>query len=55
LASGSEPAALAGLDEVLWAGLTHAYGSAEDVPGMLRRLVSADAERRAGKRLTSCP
>ena len=46
LASGSAPAALTGLDEVPWAGLTHAYGSAEDVPGLLRHLVSADAERR---------
>ncbi|MFD4246736.1 hypothetical protein ACFWP3_34845, partial [Streptomyces sp. NPDC058525] len=29
---------LAGLDAIDWAGLEHAYGTAEDVPGMLRDL-----------------
>ncbi|OUC96370.1 hypothetical protein CA983_31985, partial [Streptomyces swartbergensis] len=31
-----------GIDEVDWASLRHAYGSAEDVPGLLRGLASAD-------------
>ncbi|KOX22605.1 hypothetical protein ADK67_23275 [Saccharothrix sp. NRRL B-16348] len=35
-------AALDGLDDVDWASLDHAYGSAEDVPGMLRHAVGAD-------------
>jgi hypothetical protein len=39
--------ALAGLDEIDWAGLCHAYGPAGDVPGLLRALVSeSPAERR---------
>ncbi|WP_017594505.1 hypothetical protein [Nocardiopsis potens] len=37
---------LPGLDEVDWASMGHAYGSAEDVPDMLRRLVSDDAGAR---------
>ncbi|MFD5947592.1 HEAT repeat domain-containing protein [Streptomyces collinus] len=38
-----------GIDEVDWASLRHAYGSAEDVPGLLRGLASADpAERQTG-------
>jgi hypothetical protein len=37
---------LDGLDDVGWAGLSHAYGSAADVPESLRGLASADAERR---------
>ncbi|HET9171594.1 MAG TPA: hypothetical protein VFN97_19295 [Actinospica sp.] len=32
----------AGLMDVDWAALEHAYGSAEDVPGMLRRLATDD-------------
>ncbi|MFD3620784.1 HEAT repeat domain-containing protein [Streptomyces sp. NPDC058676] len=37
-----------GIDEVDWASLRHAYGSAEDVPGWLLGLASADpAEREA--------
>jgi hypothetical protein len=37
-----------GLDEVDWVALRHAYGSAQDVPGLLRGLASADpAEREA--------
>ncbi|MFC7548959.1 hypothetical protein [Plantactinospora sp. GCM10030261] len=34
------------LDSVDWASLTHAYGSAEDVPDLLRDLRSSDAEVR---------
>ncbi|SBT43572.1 HEAT repeat domain-containing protein [Micromonospora auratinigra] len=34
-------------DGIDWASLTHAYGSAEDVPGLLRDLRSADDEVRA--------
>ncbi|MFD0537440.1 HEAT repeat domain-containing protein [Actinomadura luteofluorescens] len=37
---------LAGLDGIDWAGLDHAYGSAEDVPGLLRALSSSDEEKR---------
>jgi hypothetical protein len=37
---------LEGLEAVDWAGLTHAYGPAADVPGLLRQLTSADAEAR---------
>ncbi|MFF5306949.1 HEAT repeat domain-containing protein [Streptomyces sp. NPDC013161] len=37
-----------GIDEVGWASLRHAYGSAEDVPGLLRGLASADPAERAG-------
>ncbi len=35
-----------GLDEVGWASLRHAYGSAEDVPELLRGLASADPAER---------
>lgn len=34
------------LDSIGWASLTHAYGTAEDVPDLLRGLRSADAEVR---------
>ncbi|MGI5452545.1 HEAT repeat domain-containing protein [Streptomyces sp. CA-249302] len=37
---------LTGIDEVDWASLRHAYGSAEDVPGLLRGLASADPAER---------
>ncbi|MFD4553657.1 HEAT repeat domain-containing protein [Streptomyces sp. NPDC058469] len=37
-----------GIDEVGWASLRHAYGSAEDVPGLLRGLASTDPVERAG-------
>ncbi|GAB2852129.1 hypothetical protein GCM10027074_18610 [Streptomyces deserti] len=37
---------LTGIDEVDWASLRHAYGSAEDVPGLLRGLASADPVER---------
>lgn len=33
-------------DAVDWAGLTHAYGTAEDVPGLIRTLLSQDDEER---------
>lgn len=33
---------LAGLDEVDWAGLSHAYGSAKGVPGLIRALCGDD-------------
>ncbi|WP_157739979.1 hypothetical protein [Micromonospora narathiwatensis] len=35
------------LDSIDWASLTHAYGSAEDVPGLIRDLRSSDAEVRS--------
>ncbi|MFE7899260.1 HEAT repeat domain-containing protein [Streptomyces sp. NPDC057424] len=35
-----------GIDEVDWASLRHANGSAEDVPGLLRGLASADPSER---------
>ncbi|MDN3025800.1 HEAT repeat domain-containing protein [Streptomyces sp. S.PB5] len=35
-----------GIDEVDWASLRHAYGSAADVPGLLRGLASTDAAER---------
>lgn len=37
---------LAGLDDVDWSGLRHAYGSADDVPGLLRTLRTPDQEER---------
>ncbi|MEU8779087.1 hypothetical protein [Streptomyces sp. NPDC048606] len=37
---------LAGLDDVDWAGLSHAYNSAEDVPGRIRALCGSDDEAR---------
>ncbi|WP_393060475.1 HEAT repeat domain-containing protein [Streptomyces sp. LN549] len=38
----------AGIDEVDWASMEHAYGPADDVPGLLQGLASADpAEREA--------
>ncbi|MFG2969638.1 hypothetical protein ACGFZS_40835 [Streptomyces sp. NPDC048288] len=36
--------ALDGLDDRPWSSLSHAYGSAEDVPDLLRALAGADAE-----------
>ncbi|QXJ20978.1 HEAT repeat domain-containing protein [Actinomadura graeca] len=42
-----ERAALERLDTVDWAGLTHAYGYAADVPGQIRLLLSADPDVRA--------
>ncbi|WP_329094717.1 hypothetical protein [Streptomyces sp. NBC_01439] len=37
---------LAGLDDVDWAGLSHAYRSAHDVPGHIRALCGSDDEAR---------
>ncbi|MEU5769733.1 hypothetical protein ABZ782_27825 [Streptomyces asoensis] len=37
---------LAGLDDIDWAALGHAYGSAEDVPGQLRAVCGPDEEAR---------
>ncbi|MEU9987601.1 HEAT repeat domain-containing protein [Streptomyces sp. NPDC048045] len=37
-----------GIDEVDWAALRHAHGSAEDVPGWLRSLASEDVCERQG-------
>ncbi|TQJ92616.1 hypothetical protein FBY22_3501 [Streptomyces sp. SLBN-31] len=37
---------LAGLDDIDWAALGHAYGSAEDVPGQLRTLCGLGEEAR---------
>jgi hypothetical protein len=42
--------ALQSLDSIDWSALTHAYGSAEDVPDLLRRLAAGDeAEDDAGE------
>ncbi|MET7857086.1 PBS lyase [Streptomyces sp. NPDC005318] len=38
----------AGIDEVDWASMEHAYGPADDVPGLLRGLASADPLEREG-------
>ena len=37
---------LAGLDEIDWSALTHAYGGAGDVPEQLRALADPDPARR---------
>lgn len=37
---------LDGLDKIDWGRLTHAYGPADDVPGQIRGLLSADREQR---------
>ena len=37
---------LNGLDAVDWKSLTHAYGEATDVPGLLRALLSPDGKVR---------
>ncbi|MEW1774090.1 hypothetical protein [Streptomyces sp. NPDC086777] len=42
------PLVFAGLDQVDWARLHHAYGSAEDVPALLRDLASPVEETAAG-------
>ncbi|WP_203923788.1 hypothetical protein [Rugosimonospora africana] len=36
-----------GLDDVDWSSLHHAYGTAEEVPGLLRAMASPDADARA--------
>ncbi|MGW8884006.1 HEAT repeat domain-containing protein [Streptomyces sp. NPDC055749] len=38
----------AGIDEVEWASMEHAYGPADDVPELLRGLASADPAEREG-------
>ncbi|WP_405405456.1 HEAT repeat domain-containing protein [Streptomyces sp. NBC_01104] len=38
----------AGIDEVDWASMEHAYGPADDVPGLLQGLASADPAEREG-------
>jgi hypothetical protein len=40
-----EHPALAGLDAVAWHDLQHAYGSADDTPDLLRRLISGSDEQ----------
>lgn len=37
---------LEGIDRVNWSALTHAYGAAEDVPGLLRMLATGDESAR---------
>ncbi|WP_190214410.1 HEAT repeat domain-containing protein [Kitasatospora indigofera] len=44
-------APLGGLDDVPWAGLRHAYGSAADVPGLLRALARPGEDPDRGERL----
>lgn len=39
---------LAGIDSIDWSKLTHAYGSAEDVPDLIRSLRSNDDKERKG-------
>ena len=39
---------LEGLDAINWHGLDHAYGPADDVPGLLRDLASPDEQTREG-------
>ncbi|MFD7630236.1 hypothetical protein ACFV7Q_30160 [Streptomyces sp. NPDC059851] len=39
---------LDGIDDIDWAGLEHAYGPADDVPGLLRAAGSADPRVREG-------
>ncbi len=43
------PGVLTDLDTVDWAGLTHAYGSAEDIPGVLRAKAAGDPEAWSGR------
>ncbi len=35
---------LDGLTDIPWGDLSHAYGPAEDVPGLLRAIASGDAK-----------
>ncbi len=37
---------LDGLEHIDWHALSHAYGEADDVPGLLRDILSSDDERR---------
>ena len=43
---------LAGLDEIGWAELKHAYGPADDVPGLIRALASTEPDERERARRT---
>lgn len=47
MTAGPDPFAGLDFEAVDWAGLTHAYGSAEDVPVLIRSLVSPDADERS--------
>lgn len=40
---------LEGIDSVPWGELEHAYGSAEDVPGLLRKLLNLVWPRKSGQ------
>ncbi|KAJ3542216.1 hypothetical protein NM208_g4215 [Fusarium decemcellulare] len=42
MADSNNPDLLAGIDDIDWAKLEHAYGSADDVPEIIRRLRSND-------------
>ncbi|KAJ4327374.1 hypothetical protein N0V84_002145 [Fusarium piperis] len=44
MADATPSGPLAGLDDIDWANLQHAYGSAEDVPGLLKALRVHDKE-----------
>ncbi len=46
VATGQDVTMLESLDSVDWAGLTHAYGRADDVPGQIRGLCSAEPDLR---------
>ncbi|TFH37850.1 MAG: HEAT repeat domain-containing protein [Anaerolineales bacterium] len=39
---------LNGLDSIRWSDLRHAYGTAEDVPMQLRKMISEDHDERSG-------
>ena len=39
-----------GIDDIDWGSLTHAYGPADDVPGLLRSLASSDEKTREDAR-----
>jgi hypothetical protein len=43
-----DPAAFEGVDAIDWHALEHAYGPADDVPDVLRELLSTDPDTRAG-------
>ena len=45
--------ALEKLDSVDWAGLKHAYGSAADVPDLIRALASSGHEKTRTRRTTN--
>ncbi|MFF4548364.1 hypothetical protein [Streptomyces sp. NPDC001435] len=46
---------LAGLDEVDWANLDHAYGTADDVPGQLRALCGDPLSGISARGAVPCP